>query len=337
MNNQLLKIEGLKKYFPVKRGLFYKTVGEVKAVDGVSFTINRGETFGLVGESGCGKTTVGRLILRILEPDSGRIFYGNEDLTEVSPSRLRQLRRHLQIVFQDPFGSLDPRFTIGRSIGEGLSVFSQKGISAYQYLGGRNKREIRERVGELLELVGLPRESLSKYPHEFSGGQRQRIAIARALALNPDFIVCDEPVSSLDVSVGAQIINLLSDLQDRLNLSYLFIAHNLSVIEHVSDRIAVMYLGRFVEVASAEELYARPLHPYTKLLFSSIPRLRRGPERKKETVLKGDVPSALNPPSGCAFHPRCPFANEVCTQVRPELVEKRKSRFVACHKVESFF
>ncbi len=303
----LLEVKNLVKHFPIKKGVFHRTVAQVQAVDGVSFTLNRRETLGLVGESGCGKTTVGRTLLRLLEPTSGSVIFDGQDVFEMGRLELRQLRRRMQIIFQDPYGSLNPRMTVGAIIGEG-PLIHQMGTKA----------ERRERVEYLMSRVGLdPVNQINRYPHEFSGGQRQRIGIARALSVNPDFIVCDEAVSALDVSIQAQIINLLIELQDEFDLSYLFIAHDLAVVEHISDRVAVMYLGKIVEEAPARELYTNPRHPYTEALLSAVPE----PDptlRKKRILLTGDVPTPINPPSGCRFHTRCPKVMDVCSTVFPK-------------------
>jgi oligopeptide/dipeptide ABC transporter ATP-binding protein len=294
-NNILLKVEGLKKYFPVRRGFFQKVAGWIKAVDGVDLVIHQGKTLGLVGESGCGKSTTGRLILKLLEPDSGKIIYKNQDITSLPQDSMKPLRKDIQIIFQDPYGSLNPRMTVGQSIEEGLRTLGVKGHVE------RNKK-----IGQLLELVGIGPGSADRYPHEFSGGQRQRIGIARALSVEPSLIVCDEPVSALDVSIQAQIINLLTELQHRLALTYLFISHDLSVIEYLSDMVAVMYLGRIVEKGTTAEVFDNTKHPYTKALLSAVPNidLKNGIEKMH---LKGDVPSPFNPPQGCHFHPRCSY------------------------------
>ncbi len=289
----LLKVEDLRTYFPVKRGLLQSTVGYVRAVDGVSLTVHRGETLGLVGESGCGKSTVGRTILRLIPATSGRVIFDEEDVFESDPARLKAMRRQMQIIFQDPVGSLNPRMRIGRMISEPILVHDLA-----------TKKDVGDRVASLLQRVGLSPEHADRYPHEFSGGQRQRIGIARALALEPRFIVCDEPVSALDVSIQSQILNLLSDLKDELGLAYLFIAHNLAVVEHFCDRVAVMYLGKIVEVARGKQLYESPKHPYTRALLSAAPRAEPN-LRRHRIVLPGEVPSPIDPPSGCAFHPRC--------------------------------
>ena len=321
MKNILVKIESLKKYFPVKRGLLYKIVGWIKAVDEVSLEIEKGKTLGLVGESGCGKTTLGRSILRLLEPDSGEVFFKGRQITHLSARLMRRLRQDMQIVFQDPFGSLDPRFTVSRIVGEGLRIF-----------GALSRKEVKEKVRELLEIVGLPGDAINRYPHEFSGGQRQRIGIARAISLKPSFLVLDEPVSSLDVSVQAQIINLLYALQERLNLSYLFITHDLNVIRQASDDVAVMYLGKIVEKAGNIELFSQPKHPYTQALLEAMPVSDPG-QRKKKPLLKGEVASAINPPSGCRFRTRCPYAMDKCLRQEPILREVNSGHTVACHLI----
>lgn len=316
----LLEIRGLKKYFPVKKGILNRVVGSVKAVDGLTFNVYPNETVGLVGESGCGKTTAGRSLLRLLEPTEGQIFYQGSDIVEANTKEMRRLRRNLQIIFQDPYSSLNPRMTVEDIIGEAIKFH---GIAS-------GDKEIRKMVQDLLERVGLQPSYVTRYPHEFSGGQRQRIGIARALALNPDFIVCDEAVSALDVSVQAQVINLLLDLQDEFNLSYLFIAHDLSVVRHISDRIAVMYLGQIMELAECETLFENALHPYTQSLLSAIPQ--PDPRRKiSRVILKGDVPSPMNPPAGCRFHTRCPACYKPCKTVAPRTVEVAPGHKVACH------
>jgi len=315
----LIEVENLKKYFAVKKGLLSRTVGEVRAVDGVSFTINRGETLGLVGESGCGKTTVGRTILRLIEPTAGRVIFNGENLLELNGEQLRSLRASFQIIFQDPFSSLDPRMNVSQIIAEPIRNHMKV-----------SKTEIRQRVAYLMERVGLHPEQISRYPHEFSGGQRQRIGIARALALNPLAIICDEPVSALDVSIQAQVINLLARLQEEMQLSYLFIAHDLSVVEHISDRVAVMYLGRIVELATDKALYQNPLHPYSQALLSAVPVPDPEISRKK-ILLQGDVPSPMNPPTGCTFHTRCPECMDICSQEIPVFKNMGNDHWVACH------
>ena len=320
--NALLEVRGLKKYFPIRSGFFSRISEHVKAVDGVTFWIERGETLGLVGESGSGKSTTGRALLRLLEPTEGEIRFAGEDVVAMDDEELRKLRRNAQIIFQDPFASLNPRMTVGDTLREVLKVHDL----------GRGEAADR-RVRELLDRVGLLPSHENRYPHEFSGGQRQRIGIARALSVEPEFIVCDEPVSALDVSVQAQVVNLLDELQDELGLAYLFIAHDLSVVEHVSDRVAVMYLGRIVELADAEALNRAPKHPYTRALLSAIPVPEPGRTRER-IVLPGDVPSPIDPPSGCPFHPRCPHPDkdEECTTIVPPLAEKAPGHFAACIK-----
>ncbi|SMC49693.1 ABC transporter ATP-binding protein [Sporomusa malonica] len=315
----LLEVKNLKKYFEIRGGLLQRVTGYVKAVDDVSFAVQRGETLGIVGESGCGKSTTGRTILRLLEPTAGQVMFDKIDLAKLSREEMRRKRKDIQMVFQDPYASLNPRMAVADIIGEALPAH-----------GVTDGAEIRRRVNETLELCGLTAEQGQRYPHEFSGGQRQRVGIARALILRPKLIIADEPVSALDVSIQAQIINLLQDLQVQFGLTYVFISHDLSVVRHISNRVGVMYLGRLVEIGFAEELYENPRHPYTQALLSSIPRT--DPLAKRERViLQGDVPSPANPPPGCAFAPRCPKAMEVCKTVRPEMTELSKSYQVACH------
>ena len=320
----LLDVRHLKQYFPVTRGLIIqKKIADIKAVDDISFQVHRGETLGLVGESGCGKTTTGRSILQLNDITSGEVLYEGVDLTKLKPSQMRPIRRKMQLIFQDPYASLNPRMSVGEIIGEPLVVHNLS-----------RGRELRERVEEIMRIVGLNPYFASRYPHEFSGGQRQRIGIARALAVEPDFIVCDEPISALDVSIQAQIINLLEELQEEFDLTYLFIAHDLSVVRHISDRVAVMYLGKLVEVASRAEIYENPLHPYTKALLSAVPIPDPAVEARRERILlTGDVPSAMRPPPGCNFHTRCPIAIDYCKQALPELREVGGNHLVACHRV----
>jgi oligopeptide/dipeptide ABC transporter ATP-binding protein len=318
-NGALLEVEHLRKFFPIRRGVFSRVVGHVKAVDNVSFRVGRGETLGLVGESGCGKTTVGRSILRLIEPSAGRVAFDGRDLLALKGAELRRMRRRMQIIFQDPYSSLNPRMTVLDIVGEALAVH------------GLAKGEAREkRVKELLERVGLAARYVNRYPHEFSGGQRQRIGVARALALNPDFIVCDEAVSALDVSVQAQVINLLMDLRAELGLAYLFIAHDLSVVRHISHRIAVMYLGEIVETARSDDLFARPLHPYTQALLSAVP-VPDPTHKRTRIVLEGDVPTPINPPKGCHFHPRCRYAEEICKREAPGVTDAGEGHTFRCH------
>ena len=323
----ILEVKDLKKYFPIQRGFFRKTVGYVKAVDGVSFYIREGETLGLVGESGCGKTTTARVILRAYEPTSGKVLFRTRNgewvnIPDLDREQLRQLRREMQMIFQDPYSSLNPRMTLLQIVGEPLMIH-----------GVAKGKELEERVAELLKVVGLRPEYMRRYPHAFSGGQRQRIGIARALALNPRLIVADEPVSALDVSIRAQILNLLQDLQEQFHLTYLFIAHDLSVIEHISDRVAVMYVGKLVEMAETEELFMNPKHPYTEALLSAVPK----PDprmRKRRIVLPGEVADPSNPPPGCYFHPRCRYARPICREEEPALREIEPGHFVSCHRAE---
>lgn len=316
--DNLLEINNLKTYYPIHGGFFKRVVGNVKAVDDISFAIKRGETMGLVGESGCGKSTAGRTILRLMKPTDGQIIFDGQDITKLSGSKLQQARRDFQMVFQDPYASLNPTQMVGNIIAEPILNYEK-----------RDKKELKAYVKALLLKVGLPEEAYYKYAHEFSGGQRQRIGIARTLALNPKLIVADEPVSALDVSVQSQVLNLLKSLQKEFNLTYLFIAHDLSVVKHMSDRIGVMYLGNLVEIASNKDLYQEPLHPYTQALISAIPE-PNPTLRKERIVLKGDVPSPANPPTGCPFHTRCPVAMDICAERKPPLKEVRPGHFVAC-------
>jgi peptide/nickel transport system ATP-binding protein len=321
----LVRVEDLKVYFPIKSGVFFERhVGDVKAVDGVSFSIRKGETVGLVGESGCGKTTVGRTILRLYDPTEGRISVEGRDIATLSEKELRAMRKRMQMVFQDPYSSLNPRQNVGNIVSEPLIVHGMK------------KADAEKRARYLIEVVGLPVDALNRYPHEFSGGQRQRIGLARSLALNPSLIVADEPVSALDVSIQAQIINLLEDLQDEFNLTYLFVAHDLAVVKHISDRIVVMYLGKIMEVAPSKQLYSKPLHPYTKALLSAVPIPDPVVEQtRRRMLIPGDLPSPADPPAGCRFHTRCPFVQETrCRDEVPELRELRPDQTVACHWAE---
>ncbi|MFC0190328.1 ABC transporter ATP-binding protein [Fictibacillus aquaticus] len=322
MTQPLVKVENLKKHFPIKGGLLGKQVGAVKAVDGVSFFINKGETLGLVGESGCGKSTTGRMLLRLLEPSDGKIYFEGQDITELSTGEMRKMRREMQMVFQDPFASLNPRHTVEKILEEPLIVH-----------GVKDKAERKRRVKELLEVVGLNSWHAKRYPHQFSGGQRQRIGIARALAVNPKLIIADEPVSALDVSIQSQVLNLLQDLQKEFDLTYLFIAHDLGVVRHISDRVGVMYLGNIVELADSEELYDEPMHPYTQALLSAVP-IPDVEHKKDRVILQGDVPSPSNPPKGCPFHTRCPQAFDTCATVKPVLQEAKPGHYVACHLYE---
>ena len=320
--SDLLIVKDLVKYFPVRGGLLQRTVAQVQAVDKVSFTVKNGETLGLVGESGCGKTTVGRSILRLIEPTSGQVTFNGEDILSMRAGSLKALRRDMQIIFQDPYASLNPRMPIGESVMEGLNIHK---------IGQPKERW--EVAIQMLKKVGLEEYHARRYPHEFSGGQRQRIGIARALALQPKFIVCDEPVSALDVSIQSQVLNILKELQREFGLTYLFIAHNLSVVEHISDRVGVMYLGKMVELANRDDLYREPLHPYTKALMSAIPIPHPNVKRER-TILKGDVPSPLNPPKGCRFHTRCPISVKKCSQEEPEFREARPGHWTACWLVD---
>ena len=318
----IVRVRGLKKHFPVKSGLLNRVTGQVKAVDGVSFDVYPNETVGLVGESGCGKTTTGRTLLRLLEPTGGKVYFRDDSVFDLTSNQLRELRRDMQIIFQDPQSSLNPRMRVEGIVGEAL-----------EFHGIASGDERRSMVRDLLERVGLQPSYVTRYPHEFSGGQRQRIGIARALALNPDFIVCDEPVSALDVSVQAQVINLLQDLQDEFDLAYLFIAHDLSVVEHIADRVAVMYLGNIAELAPTDRLFSEPKHPYTQSLLSAIPEPKPG-KKKTRVVLEGDVPSPIDPPSGCPFHTRCPARFEPCDKVKPRRVETDDGSIVRCHLLD---
>jgi len=315
----LLEVRNLKKHFPVSDGFFSRNKGAVKAVDGVNLAVNEGETLGLVGESGCGKSTLGRAILRLIEPSAGEVIFQGKNLLAMSQRELRDMRRQMQIIFQDPYASLNPRMRVGDIVGEGLEI--------HKLAKGKAKRD---RVMELLHQVGLREDHFGRYPHEFSGGQRQRIGIARALAVNPKFIVCDEPVSSLDVSIQAQIINLLQELQERLRLTYLFISHDLRVVEHISHRVAIMYLGKVVEIANSETIYRDAKHPYTRALLSAVP-MPDISQRKERVILEGDVPSPVNPPPGCTFHPRCAYREALCSQTEPPLDFDASGHGVACH------
>ena len=325
--NVLMRVENLVKHFPIKQGIIIqRQIGAVHAVDGVSFDVYQGETLGLVGESGCGKSTTGRTVLQLYRPTSGSVRFDGVDLVNLKGEELRLMRRKMQMIFQDPYASLNPRMTVGEIVGEPLVVHK---IAA--------QKEIEDRVANLLELVGLNPAFSSRFPHEFSGGQRQRIGVARALALQPSFIVCDEPISALDVSIQAQVVNLLEDLQKQFNLTYLFIAHDLSMVRHISNRIAVMYLGIIVELADREELYLKPLHPYTQALLSAVPIPDPIADAKRaRVILKGDVPSPVNPPSGCRFRTRCPIAESICAEQQPDFREAKPGHFVACHFADRF-
>ena len=324
-NGSLVSVRNLKKYFPVVRGtIIQRHVGDIKAVDDVSFDIFKGETLGLVGETGCGKTTVGRTILRLYEPTAGEIIFGGTNLEDVTGGDLRRMRRKMQMIFQDPYASLNPRMTVGSIIAAPLEV--------HNVARGKEKHE---RVQELLQMVGLNPYFVNRYPHEFSGGQRQRIGIARALALNPDLIICDEPISSLDVSIQAQVVNLLEELQEKLGLTYLFIAHDLSMVRHISDRMAVMYLGKIVEITDRDEIYLNPLHPYTRALMSAVPIPDPDiVETRQRTILEGDIPNPSDPPVGCNFNTRCPVAEDICFKEEPAYLEVKAGHWVACHRVK---
>lgn len=319
MTNVLLKVEGLKKYFPIRKGIFNKQVGDVKAVDNISFDVFEGETLGIVGESGCGKSTAGRLLMRLLEPTAGNIEFAGKTISELSNNEMRKARRDIQMIFQDPYASLNPRHTVGKILEEPLIVH-----------GMGKAAERKKKVIELLQIVGLNEYHIKRYPHQFSGGQRQRIGIARALMTNPRLIIADEPVSALDVSIQAQVLNLMQRLQKDLKLTYIFISHDLGVVRHISNRVGVMYLGKLVELTASEDLYAEPLHPYTQALLSSVPVPDPAFERE-QFIISGDIPSASNPPSGCAFHTRCPFKTAECSNVVPTMQEVKLGHFVACH------
>ena len=322
----ILRVENLVKYFPIRRGVFQRHVGDVKAVDGVSFAVRRGETLGLVGESGCGKTTTGRTIVRLYEPTAGHVYFNGTDLSHLKSEELRKVRRKIQMVFQDPYASLNPRMSVLGIVGEALG--------AHRIATGAQRTE---RVAELLKLVGLNPSLMKRYPHEFSGGQRQRIGLARALALDPELIICDEPVSALDVSIQAQVVNLLAELQEKLGLTYVFIAHDLSMVRHISNRVAVMYLGKIVELTDRDTLYANPLHPYTQALLSAVPVPDPSVEAKRQRIiLQGDLPSPANPPVGCHFNTRCPVAIDACSEMEPEFIEVEPGHFCACHRITLF-
>ncbi len=320
-NKALIEIKNLKKYFPIKKGLFNKVVGNVKAVDDVSFTINKGETLGLVGESGCGKTTTGRTIMKLYEPTAGEIIFNGTDIAKYTPKQMREYRKKMQMIFQDPYASLNSRMTVGDIIGEAIDI--------HDLMKGKERED---RVRYLLNRVGLNSDHASRYPHEFSGGQRQRVGIARALAVEPEFIICDEPISALDVSIQAQVVNMLEELQEDLGLTYLFIAHDLSMVKHISNRIGVMYLGKLVEIGESNDLYSNPVHPYTKALLSAIPI--PDPDEaatNQRIVLEGDIPSPIDPPPGCRFKNRCRYAKSICSEVDPEMKDLGGGHFAACH------
>jgi oligopeptide transport system ATP-binding protein len=323
IEENILEVKELKKYFPVKKGIFRKTVGNVKAVDGVNFNIKKGETLGLVGESGCGKSTTGRTIIRLIESTSGDVWFEGKNVLSLNKKEMRSMRKEMQIIFQDPYASLNPRMTVADIVGEPLDIHNLV----------KNRKERNEKVKEILNNVGLMPEYMNRYPHEFSGGQRQRIGIARALAVNPKLIIADEPVSALDVSIQAQVINLMQELQEEYGLTYLFIAHDLSVVKHISDRVAVMYLGKIVEITGKKELYDNPLHPYTQSLLSAIP-IPDPTHKAERIILEGDVPSPVDPPSGCRFHPRCPEAMDICSKVEPEFKDYGNGHFAACHLLD---
>jgi len=326
-NNILVQVRNLKKYFPITRGtVVQRHAGDIKAVDDVSFDIIKGETLGLVGETGCGKTTVGRTLLQLYEPTAGEVIFDGINLTRLKGGEMRRMRRRMQMIFQDPYASLNPRMTVGSIIAAPLEV--------HRYARGKDKRQ---RIEELLEIVGLNDEFINRYPHEFSGGQRQRIGIARALAVNPDLVICDEPISSLDVSIQAQVVNLLEELQEQLGLTYLFIAHDLSMVRHISNRMAVMYLGKIMELSDRDEIYLRPLHPYTQALMSAVPVPDPDiKDKRKRIILQGDLPSPADPPTGCNFSTRCPVAKEICTQQDPQYREIKDKHWVACHFAEDY-
>lgn len=322
-NKGLLQVQNLKKHFPIAGGFFGRNVGAVRAVDGISFDIARGETLGMVGESGCGKSTAGRAILQLHQPTSGKVFFEGKDLTLISSEEIRQLRPKMQMIFQDPYATLNPRHSVGKIVGEPLVIHDMMKMGS---------SELKDRVAELLDLVGMDPAYMRRFPHEFSGGQRQRIGIARAFSLNPDFIVCDEPISALDVSIQAQVVNLMQDLQEQLGVAYLFIAHDMSMVKHISHRIVVMYLGKVMELTERNTLFDNPLHPYTQSLNSAVPiPLPRLERQRKRFILKGDPPSPANPPSGCVFHTRCPLTEERCITAEPEFREIHPGHFVACH------